>query len=117
MALISLHMTNNTLPVLSIVMPCFNHSELISEMIDSIIANDYNDWELLAIDDGSETNHLAVLNNYEARDARIHVIKRDRLPKGAPTCRNIGLYHFLRLRRLYHTHMPQYKGQGNSTTS
>lgn len=83
-------MTIHTPPVLSIVMPCFNHSELISQMIDSILANDYNDWELLAVDDGSEANHLAVLNNYEARDARIHVIKRDRLPKGAPTCRNIG---------------------------
>ena len=80
-----------TTPVLSIVMPCFNHSDLMSEMIDSILANDFNDWELLAVDDGSEYDHLTVLDNYGAKDSRIRVIKRERLPKGAPVCRNIGL--------------------------
>lgn len=60
-------------------------------MIDSIRANDYRDWELLAIDDGSTDdtcNHL--LRRYED-DPRISVTRREREPKGAQTCRNMGL--------------------------
>lgn len=59
-------------------------------MIDSILENDYQDWELLAIDDGSTQETWEYLKHYE-EDSRIHLIKRIYEPKGAPTCRNIGL--------------------------
>ena len=35
---------------LSIAMPVFNHPEELKTMLDSILANTYQDWELLAID-------------------------------------------------------------------
>lgn len=76
---------------LTIVMPFFNQEELVATMIDSIVANDYQDWELLAIDDGSEPAvHESLSRRYE-QDERIRFIKREREPKGAQTCRNIGL--------------------------
>ena len=34
-------------------MPVFNHRDEVRTMIDSILANDFNAWELLAVDDGS----------------------------------------------------------------
>lgn len=46
--------TRNTKPTVSIVMPVFNHCSDVATMIDSIISNDFTDWELLAIDDGSD---------------------------------------------------------------
>lgn len=76
---------------LSIAMPVFNHPEELKTMLDSILANTYQDWELLAIDDGSEQETLALLEQYAERDERIRFIKRDRQPKGAQTCRNMGL--------------------------
>ena len=78
-------------PTLSIVMPFFNHEELVAEMIDSIRANDYQDWELLAIDDGSTPEAAAFLSQRYQADERIRFIPRSREPKGAQTCRNMGL--------------------------
>lgn len=78
-------------PKLSIVMPFFNHEELVAEMIDSIRANDYQDWELLAIDDGSTAETAAFLSKRYQDDGRIRFIPRSREPKGAQTCRNMGL--------------------------
>lgn len=76
---------------LSIIMPIYNHPTELSVMIDSILANNYKDWELLAIDDGSDKETLDILQEYAAADQRIHFIKRELAPKGAQTCRNIGL--------------------------
>ena len=78
-------------PVLSIVMPVFNHPTDLKEMIESVLANGFQDWELLAVDDGSEAETLSILQTYAEQDARIHFTPRQELPKGAPTCRNIGL--------------------------
>ena len=50
-----------TSPHLSIIMPVFNHKEMVATMIDSILANDYQDWELLAVDDGSTQDTLDLL--------------------------------------------------------
>lgn len=77
-------------PTLSIIMPFYNNKELVAEMIDSILANNFQDWELLAIDDGSSQDTLEYLSKYNT-DKRIYIIKRTILPKGAQTCRNIGI--------------------------
>ena len=76
---------------LTIIMPVFNHRDEVKTMIDSIRANDFYGWELLAIDDGSEEDTLQMLERYAEEDCRIRVVRRNRQPKGAQTCRNIGL--------------------------
>ena len=76
---------------LSIVMPVFNHPEELKTMLDSILANTFQDWELLAVDDGSEQETLSVLELYAGKDERIRFIKRESMPKGAQTCRNTGM--------------------------
>ena len=84
-------MDKETKPTLSIIMPTFNHEEELAVMIDSIKCNTYDNWELLAIDDGSEESTISLLQRYAQEDSRIRLICRSRLPKGAPTCRNIGI--------------------------
>jgi len=78
-------------PLVSIIIPVFNRKDLVKEMIDSIINQTYSNWELLLIDDGSESDTLDLLSKYVEIDKRIHLYRRERIPKGAPTCRNIGL--------------------------
>lgn len=78
-------------PLVSVVIPVFNNAELVQIMVDSIIAQDYKDWELLLVDDGSDEPTVAVLRRFSEVDGRIRVISRNRLPKGAQTCRNIGM--------------------------
>ena len=55
---------------LSIIMPVFNHRDEVRTMIDSILANDFNAWELLTVDDGSGEDTLQLLESYAAADSR-----------------------------------------------
>ena len=61
----SFHNPTSTSPTLSIVIPFFNKKILTGKMIDSIIANKFTSWELLAIDDGSNQETLEYLKKYE----------------------------------------------------
>ncbi len=78
-------------PKISIVMAVFNRPEMVKVMIDSITANDCQDWELIAVDDGSDKETIRLLSEYESTDCRIRLRHRDQEPKGPLTCRNIGL--------------------------
>lgn len=75
----------------SIVIPFYNKLEFLKEMVDSIINQSYQEWELLLVNDGADENTLNYVNIVSSSDSRIRVINRHRLPKGAQTCRNIGL--------------------------
>ena len=72
-------------------MPVFNRKNLVAIMLNSILANDFIDYEVLAIDDGSDEDTLTLLNEYQNKDNRIKLIQRTELPKGATKCRNIGI--------------------------
>jgi hypothetical protein len=78
-------------PSVSIVIPVFNRADLIVENLDSLIRQTFPEWEALVVDDGSTDATCDVINRLAAADPRIRLIRRDRAPKGANTCRNIGL--------------------------
>jgi len=77
--------------MLSIIIPVFNRKQCVAEMIKCIISQTFADWELLLVDDGSTDDTFEMMLKYATVDKRIKVIRRDRLPKGGSTCRNIGL--------------------------
>lgn len=77
--------------LVSIIIPLFNRQELVKETLDSVLAQTYPHWECIVVDDGSTDDSVAVVSEYAARDARFKIFERHRGPKGAPTCRNIGL--------------------------
>jgi glycosyltransferase involved in cell wall biosynthesis len=78
-------------PVVSIIVPSFNRAELIGETLDSVRAQTFADWEAIVVDDGSTDAALKTISRYEAMDPRIRTLSRNREPKGAAACRNIGL--------------------------
>ena len=75
----------------SIIIPSFNKVGYISDTIDSVLSQSYNNWELIVVDDGSTDNSLEIIENYCTLDKRIHLYLRENLPKGGSACRNIGL--------------------------
>lgn len=76
---------------ISIIIPVYNREKLVVETLESVLAQTYTNWECIVVDDGSTDNSWEVLQTYAEKDQRIKVFQRDREPKGAPTCRNIGM--------------------------
>jgi glycosyltransferase involved in cell wall biosynthesis len=56
-----------TQPLVSIVVPSYNHERYLPEAIDSVLAQDYPSIELIVIDDGSTDGSRAVLERYGDR--------------------------------------------------
>lgn len=81
------------IPKVSIVAPAFNGAKCIEDFIDSILSQNYRNWELIIVDDGSTDNTCEVVTSYTEKDSRIVLLRRDRTPKGSLTCRNIGIDH------------------------
>lgn len=48
-------------PLVSIVIPCYNHAQFVQETIQSVIDQDYANIELIIIDDGSKDNSVEVI--------------------------------------------------------
>lgn len=77
--------------LVSIIIPTYNRSYLISETLNSIIEQSYTNWECIVIDDGSTDNTERLLLDYCKKDKRIHYYQRPiHITKGANSCRNYG---------------------------
>ena len=77
-------------PLISIIIPTYNRACILPQALNSVMAQTYEHWECIVVDDGSTDDTLTVLEVYNKKDKRIKYFKRQRKPKGAPTCRNIG---------------------------
>ncbi|SDB22218.1 Glycosyltransferase involved in cell wall bisynthesis [Flavobacteriaceae bacterium MAR_2010_188] len=77
-------------PLVSVIIPTFNRAHILSTAIDSVLNQTYVDVECIVIDDGSSDNTKLLIDQF-FNDERLKYHLRDRKPKGASTCRNIGL--------------------------
>lgn len=57
----------------SVIVPCFNSKNFIRKCIDSILAQDYDDFEIILIDDGSTDGTSMILDDYSSKYSRIKV--------------------------------------------
>ncbi len=57
-----------------LVVPAYKVRGYLPECLDSILAQDYPDFEVVAVDDCSPDGSGAILDEYARRDPRIHVI-------------------------------------------
>lgn len=64
-------------PTVSIVLPCYNGAGFLTQSIDSVIAQTYIDWELIIVNDCSTDNSLAIMQDFAAKDERIHIINNE----------------------------------------
>ena len=73
---------NHALPKVSIILPARNEEEFIGKCLESLIDQDYENYEVVAIDDSSEDKSGKIISEYAKRDPRvIHVSARPK-PEG-----------------------------------
>ena len=75
-------------PIISIVIPTYNRADYISETIDSVLNQTYNDYEIIVVDDGSNDDTKAILSKY---GDQIRYIYQENQREGA--ARNNGIRH------------------------
>jgi len=67
---------NTENPVVSVIIPAYNTGKYVAECLDSVLAQTFQDFEAICIDDGSTDNSLSLFNEYAQRDPRIKVISQ-----------------------------------------
>lgn len=78
-------------PLVSIIIPTYNRAHLIGETLDSVLAQTFQDWECIVVDDGSTDYTDVLLEFYCEKDARMQYYQRpEGHAKGANACRNLG---------------------------
>jgi GT2 family glycosyltransferase len=67
-------MTTST-PAISVLMPVYNGGRFLAAAVDSILAQTFSDFELIALDGGSRDGSVELLRAIAARDARVIVVE------------------------------------------
>ena len=77
-------------PLVSIIMPCYNAERYIAQSIESVLAQTYQNWELLITDDGSTDKSVEIISKYSKNDDRINVMVPDE-HQGIARTRNMSI--------------------------
>ena len=52
-------------PLVSIITPTYNHEKFIEECILSVLSQEYTNWEMIIVDDGSTDNTHDIIHKFE----------------------------------------------------
>jgi teichuronic acid biosynthesis glycosyltransferase TuaG len=77
-------------PLISIITPNYNSEKFITDTIESVINQTYENWELIIVDDYSKDQSIDIIKQYSDKDPRIQLIKLEN-NSGPGICRNKGI--------------------------
>lgn len=75
--------------MISIIVPVYNAEKFLSECVDSILRQEFKDFELVLVNDGSSDRSPMICDAYAEQDDRIKVIHKTN--SGVSSARNCGL--------------------------
>ncbi|NBM15763.1 bifunctional glycosyltransferase/CDP-glycerol:glycerophosphate glycerophosphotransferase [Streptomyces sp. GC420] len=78
-------------PRLSVIVPIYNVERYLPACLDSLQAQTLRDIEVVMVDDGSPDGSAAICAEYEARDSRFRLVRKENAGLGA--ARNTGIAH------------------------
>lgn len=64
--------------MISIIVPVYNTQRYIARCIESVIAQNYTDWELIVVNDATPDGAMDIVNRYSETDSRIRVINNQK---------------------------------------
>lgn len=75
--------------LISIVASVYKGEKYLANCLDSVLAQDYSNFELIMVDDGSPDSSGTILDSYAAKDKRIKVVHKEN--SGVCNSRNVGI--------------------------
>ncbi len=82
-------MENKSKPLISVIMTVYNRQAYIKRAIESVLNQSYDNWEIIAVDDGSRDYSAYLLELYKAFSEKIKVVYQDH--KSLPAAKNNGI--------------------------
>lgn len=73
----------------SIIVPVYNVEDYLEQCLDSILKQNYSNFELILVNDGSTDSSLKICKNYQQQYHQIRLIDKEN--KGVSEARNVGL--------------------------
>ena len=61
---------------ISVIIPVYNAEDFLEESLNSVLNQNFKDFEVICVNDGSKDNSLNILNKYQKKDKRIKVISQ-----------------------------------------
>ena len=77
------------MPRVSVIVPVYNASRTLRRCVDSILKQDYRDFEVILVDDGSRDDSVRIAVDYEISDPRVRSVTKEN--GGVSSARNMGL--------------------------
>ncbi len=79
-------------PLVSVVVPFHGDERFIEACLQSVLEQDYPNWELVAVDDCGGDGSAEIVEGYAAAEPRIRMVRHDR-NRGLAAARNTGVAH------------------------
>lgn len=76
-------------PLISIIVPCYKQAQYLSECLQSVTDQTYQNWECIIVDDGSPDNTENIAKTWCLKDKRIKYLYKDN--GGLSAARNTGI--------------------------
>jgi len=76
-------------PVISIIVPAYNYGQFLGDCLNSVLVQEFEDWECIVIDDGSTDHTNLVVQDFIQKDARFRYHYQTNA--GLSAARNAGL--------------------------
>ncbi|MBP3691246.1 MAG: glycosyltransferase [Schwartzia sp.] len=78
------------MPAISVIVPVYNGEEYLEACIDSILAQDFRDFEVIVVDDGSTDGTVALYEKLYGQNPLVRLHRHEK-NQGLPIARNTGL--------------------------
>lgn len=79
----------NKNPLVSVIVPCYNHGMFIGETLQSVQEQTFNNWECIIVDNGSTDNTKEIVENFIRTDRRFRYMYLSQ--QGVSKARNSGI--------------------------
>ncbi|MCM1138667.1 MAG: glycosyltransferase [Muribaculum sp.] len=77
--------------LVSIITPCYNAERVISQAIESVLSQTYQNWEMIIVDDCSTDGSADIIKKYAKQDDRIKYLRTEKASGSPSLPRNMGI--------------------------